>query len=890
MTHGVKELNDLRRRFLEFFVERGHLAYPSASLKSDDPTLMFTSAGMVQFKPYFLGATPKFAGYEGVWHRVTTAQKCLRINDIENVGRTLRHHSFFEMLGNFSFGDYFKLEASRWAWEFATSKEWLGLDPDRLYVTVYEDDDEAHRIWRDEVGVPERRISRWGEDENFWPANAVTQGPNGPCGPCSEVFYDRGPDYGTPDEDGPNTGSGDRFVEFWNLVFTQFDRQDGGVLRPLPQKNIDTGLGFERLAAIMAGQPDAYGTELFQPTIRRVAELSGRPYEGTSSLSHRVIADHVRAVTFAITDGVLPANDGAGYVVKMLVRRAARHAWLLGLRDTVLHGLVDQVIAAMGEPYPEIVDGRDRVMGVIETEEEQFLRTLEAGIERVGNLLSELEGEVLPGDVAFDLWQTYGFPLDLTEELAAERGVAVDRAGYEAAREEARRASRGDVGERRLFTQGADALGAIAERAGETEFVGYEAFDAEATVVGIVREGREVDVLREGDSGVVVLDRTPFYAEGGGQVGDVGKLEWPGGGALVSGTSRSSHGLHLHEAKVVRGELTPGARVRAVVDPARDQTKKHHTATHLLHAALRSVLGTHVTQAGSLVAPDRLRFDFTHGHALTPAELAKVEELVNRWVQADLPVTWRVVPIAEARRQGAMMLFGEKYGENVRMVSVDGGERPVSVELCGGTHVDRTGSIGAFVITAEEAVSAGVRRVEARVGLAALEYLEELRARERRLAAALGVAPAQLEARVAKLAADLKEAQREAARLRDKLAAAQTSQAPAAEVREAGGFRFATFAFDGLDAQALRSAADRQLEATGADVVVVGSGPLIVAKTSAAARSRGADAGKLVRAVAGRVGGGGGGKPDLAQAGIKDPAKLAEALAAVPEVLAALPA
>ncbi len=890
MTHGVKELNELRRRYLEFFVERGHLAYPSASLKSDDPTLMFTSAGMVQFKPYFLGATPKFAGYEGVWHRVTTAQKCLRINDIENVGRTLRHHSFFEMLGNFSFGDYFKREACRWAWEFSTSEEWLGLDPDRLYVTVYEDDDEAFRIWRDEVGVPERRISRWGEDENFWPANAVTQGPNGPCGPCSEVFYDRGPEYGTPGEDGPNTGSGDRFVEYWNLVFTQFDRQDGGVLQPLPQQNIDTGLGFERLAALVTGQPDAYGTELFQPTIRRVAELSGRPYEGTASLSHRVIADHVRAVTFAITDGVLPANDGAGYVVKMLIRRAARHAWLLGLRDTVLHGLVDQVIEAMGEPYPEVVDGRDRVMGVIETEEEQFRRTLEAGIERVGNLLEELDGTVLPGEVAFDLWQTYGFPLDLTQELAAERGVDVDRAGYEAAREAARRASRGDLGERRLFTQQSDALGAIAGRSGETEFLGYTLSRAEAKVVGLVREGQEVDVLREGDSGVVVLDRTPFYAEGGGQVGDVGKLEWEGGGALVSGTSRSSHGLYLHEAKVVRGELAPGTRVTAAVDPAREQTKKHHTATHLLHAALRTVLGTHVTQAGSLVAPDRLRFDFTHGRALSAEELRRVEELVNRWVQQDLAVTWRVVPIAEARQAGAMMLFGEKYGENVRMVSVSGAERPVSIELCGGTHVASTGTIGAFVITAEEAVSAGVRRVEARVGMAAIDYLEELRARERRLAEALGVSPAQLEARVARLSADLKEAQREAARLRDRLAAALTSAAPSAEVREAGGFRFATFAFDGLDAQALRGAADRQLEATGADVVVVGSGPLIVAKTSAAARSRGADAGKLVRAVAGRVGGGGGGKPDLAQAGIKDPAKLAEALAAVPEVLAALPA
>ncbi len=890
MRHGVNELNELRRRYLEFFVERGHLAYPSASLKSDDPSLMFTSAGMVQFKPYFLGATPKFAGYDGVWHRVTTAQKCLRINDIENVGRTLRHHSFFEMMGNFSFGDYFKREASRWAWEFATSKEWLGLDPERLYVTVYTDDDEAYLLWRDEVGVPDHRISRWGEDENFWPANAVTQGPDGPCGPCSEVFYDRGPDYGTPDEDGPNTGSGDRYVEFWNLVFTQFDRQEGGVLEPLPQKNIDTGLGFERLAAIMTGQPDAYGTELFQPTIRRVAELAGKPYEGASSLSHRVIADHVRAVTFAITDGVLPANDGAGYVVKMLVRRAARHAWLLGLRDNVLHGLVDQVVESMGEPYPEVVDGAERVKGVIETEEEQFLRTLEAGIERVGNLLSDLSGDVLPGGVAFDLWQTYGFPLDLTQELAAERGVSVDRAGYEAAREEARRASRGEAGERRLFTQQSDALGAIAGRAGETEFLGYEAAEAEAEVVGLVREGQEVDALREGDSGVVVLDRTPFYPEGGGQVGDVGKLEWPTGGALVSGTSRSSHGLHLHEVKVVRGALTSGTRLRAVVDPAREQTKKHHTATHLLHAALRTTLGAHVAQAGSLVAPDRLRFDFTHGHALTPEELSRVEELVNRWVQADLNVDWRVVPLAEARLAGAMMLFGEKYGERVRMVSVSGAERPVSLELCGGTHVERTGSIGAFVVTSEEAVSAGVRRIEARVGLAALEHFEDLRSRERRLAASLGVGPAQLEARVARLAADLKDAQREAAQLRDRLAAALTSAAPAAEVREAGGLSFATFSLDGLDAAALRSAADRQLEATGADVVVVGSGTLIVAKTSPDARTRGADAGKIVRAVAGKVGGGGGGKADLAQAGIKDPARLGEALAAVPEVLAALPA
>ena len=884
VSQAISELTDLRRRFLEYFVERGHLAYPSASLKSDDPTLMFTSAGMVQFKPYFLGATPKFAGYDGVWHRVTTAQKCLRINDIENVGRTLRHHSFFEMLGNFSFGDYFKREASTWAWEFATSKELLGLDPERLYVTVYQDDEEAYQVWRDVVGVPEPCISRWGEDENFWPANAVTLGPNGPCGPCSEIFYDRGPDYGTADEDGPNTGSGDRYVEFWNLVFTQYDRQDGGVLEPLPQKNIDTGLGFERLAALMMGQPDAYGTELFQPTIRKVSRLSGQPYQGTSSLSHRVIADHVRAATFAITDGVLPANDGAGYVVKMLIRRAARHAYLLGLKDAVLHDLVDEVGIAMGGAYPEVLDGADRVKGVIETEEEQFRRTLESGIERVGNILADLEGEELPGAVAFDLWQTYGFPLDLTQELAAERGVSVDRAGYEAAREAAREASRGETGEKRLFTKQSDAFGAIAARAGETRFLGYQTSQAGTEVVGIVREGSEVDVLREGDSGTVVLAQTPFYAEGGGQIGDAGKLEWEGGGALVSDTRRSSQGLFLHEVKVVRGRLAPGTAVTASVDPAREQTRKHHTTTHLLHAALRTVLGTHVTQAGSLVAPDRLRFDFTHPHALSTDEATAVEELVNRWIQADLEVTWRVVPLAEARDAGAMMLFGEKYGSEVRMVTVGNGH-PVSIELCGGTHVDRTGTIGAFVITSEEAVSAGVRRIEARVGAAAIDYLGELRARERRLAGLLGVNPAQLEERVARLTNELKDSQREANKLRDRLTAALTSAAPAAEVREAGGYSYATFALDGLDAQALRSAADRQLDATGADVVVVGSGPLIVVKTSPGARARGADAGRLVRGIATRVGGGGGGKPDMAQAGLKDAARLTEALAGVPEVL-----
>lgn len=892
MSQGIERINELREKYIRFFEGKGHLAYPSASLKSDDPTLMFTSAGMVQFKPYFLGATPKFAGFEGVHHRVTTAQKCLRINDIENVGRTLRHHSFFEMMGNFSFGDYFKKEAAAWAWEFMTEPQWLGLDPERLYVTIYHDDDEAFEVWTEHVGVPAERVSRWDEDENFWPANAVSEGPNGPCGPCSEVFYDRGPEFGTDDETGPNTGSGDRFIEVWNLVFTQFDRRDGGELAPLPQKNIDTGLGFERLAAVMTGAPDAYATALFQPTIQRVAELSGVPYRGVESVSHRVIADHLRAVVFAVTDGVLPANDGPGYVIKMLLRRASRHAWLLGLKGPVLHTLVDAVVTAMGATYPELVDGRERVQGILRTEEEQFLRTLESGVERVGQLLDGLEGGVLDGATAFDLWQTYGFPLDLTREMAAERGVEVDRAGYEAAREQARATSRGGRQAAELFAGSRDTLGTLAGRVDETVFVGYTETSAEATVQAVLADDQVVDELAEGASGVVLLDRSPFYAEGGGQIGDGGKLEWDGGAAVVLTTTRSPQGFQLHRVRVVRGRLGRGQRLQARVDPVRQETEKHHSATHLLHAALRSVLGKHVAQAGSLVTSDRLRFDFSHGHALSAEEIERVETLVNRWIQADVAVDWRVVPIQEARQAGAMMLFGEKYGREVRMVrmgdAAPGAGSAVSIELCGGTHVGRTGEIGSLLVTSEEAVSAGVRRIEASVGMAAVARAQEQRTLGQSLARALGGTASELEERIAKLQSDLRQAQREASQLRDKLASAQTAGAASVtELKEAGGFRYATAALDDLDATALRSAADALLARSGADLVVVGSGALLVAKVSDDARQRGAHAGNLIRELARRAGGGGGGRPDMAQAGVKDPASLPQALAAVPEVLAA---
>lgn len=880
--------DEVRQKFLKFFESKRHLIYPSASLKSEDPGLLFNVAGMQQFKAYFQGATPIFPGIEGVWPRVATSQKCMRAggkdSDIENVGRTRRHHTFFEMLGNFSFGDYFKREAAAWAWEFLTSPEWLGLDPERLYVTVFTDDDEAYDIWLNEVGVPKARLSRFGEAENFWPANAIKDERSGPCGPCSEIFYDRGPEFGSPDETGPNTGSGDRFMEIWNLVFTQFDLENG-VLNPLPKKNIDTGMGLERLVTVLTGAKDAYATELFQPIIRRIEALTGMPYQDLKSVPQRIIADHMRAVSFAIADGILPSNEGAGYVVKMLIRRAARQAYLLGMRAPMLHRLVEGVVEAMGRAYPELEAARARIERILEGEEAQFLRTLEGGMARLEQLLASLDGDILPGEVAFKLWETHGFPLELTRELAAERGIKVDEVGYRAARE--RHSQLSGAGQRgALFAESNAALDALLAERGETPFVGYERLELEAEVQLILREGAPIDAVDEGEEGEVVLSQTPFYAEGGGQVGDRGKLEWEGGSALVRTTRKSPQGIILHEVKVLRGRLGRGERLVARVDPARSETQKHHTATHLLHAALRSVLGSHVTQAGSLVAPERLRFDFTHHQALSDAELARIELLVNRWIQADFPVSWRIVPIAEAREAGAMMLFGEKYGERVRMVSVGGPERAVSLELCGGTHVSRTGEIGSLLIVSEEAVSSGVRRIEALAGESALRYAQSLREQSVQLARLLGAKPEELSARVEKLQLELKSALRDNQQLRDKLAAAQTAQAASTAVKEAHGVRYVAEQLEGLDAAALRNAADTLLQKTEADVVVVASGTLLVAKTSPAARERGLHAGKLIRELAQRAGGGGGGRADMAQAGVKDSGKLAESLTALPELLA----
>ncbi len=906
----ILELDELREKFLRFFASKDHLVHPSASLKSNDPTLMFNVAGMQQFKPQFQGAPARFEGFEGEWRRVATSQKCMRAggkdSDIENVGRTRRHHTFFEMLGNFSFGDYFKAEAAAWAWAFLTDPEWLGLDPERLHVTVFQDDDEAWDIWTKRVGVPESRMSRWGEDQNFWPANAVKDGRSGPCGPCSEIFYDRGPDFGSPDETGPNTGSGDRFMEVWNLVFTQFDLVDGE-LRPLPMQNIDTGMGFERLASVVTGATDAYATELFQPSIRRLVSASGVAYDDLRSVPHRIIADHLRAVTMCVADGILPANDGPGYVIKMLIRRAARQAWQLGVRRPVLFELVDGVAESMGGAYPNVREAATRIAAIVRAEESQFLETLGAGIERVRDVLDNLDGEVLAGEIAFDLWQTYGFPLDLTVDMAAERGVEVDREGYARAREQARSVSRAGGAKGALFAS-VDALAEAAAEHAPTRFVGFEQEAADATVAALVVGDGTVASATEGAVVQLVLDLTPCYAEGGGQVGDAAKVSWTEpsgtpGAALVHDTVKGPQGLIVHRAQVARGTLRVGQTVRIAVDPARRETRKHHTATHLLHAALRRVVGEHVAQAGSLVAPDRLRFDVSHHAPITAEQLQAVENLVNGWVQADLPVHWRIAPLDEARAAGAMMLFGEKYGAEVRMVCVGGSaadtrgtaadtrapvdaaaSRPVSIELCGGTHVDRTGEIGPFLVTVEEAASAGVRRLEALTGRAAVGHVQQLRDALGAAARTLGARPEELEGRVAKLQGELKASQREVAALRDRLAAAQAGGT--SEVTDVAGVRVAQAALDGLDAAALRNAADTLMQRSGAELVVVGSGTLLVVKAAEGARARGVQAGRVVKALAERGGGGGGGRPDMAQAGVKDPAGLQAALAAVPEVVA----
>ena len=881
--------SEIREKYLRFFESKGHLRLPSFSLiPEDDPSLLFTVAGMAPLKPFFLGEKPVFPEYPGEHRRVVSAQKCLRIGDIENVGRTARHNTFFEMLGNFSFGDYFKLEAITWAWEFMTGEAWLGLSPRRLYVTVYDDDDEAYAIWRDQVGVPEEQISRWGEDENFWPASAVSQGPNGPCGPCSEIFYDRGPSFGGTDENGPNAGSGDRFVEVWNLVFTQFNRSGPipgvGQLSLLPQKNIDTGLGLYRLAAVLQDVPDLYDTDTFKPLIDRVAERSGQAYRGPSSVSHRVIADHSRAVVAALADGVDFSNTGRGYVVRRLLRRAVRHGHLLGLRGPFMSELAGLVAETLGGAFPKMQANLSVVKNAILREEERFSQTLELGIRRLARLIKPMRpGEILPGDEAFRLYDTYGFPLELTLEICNEHRIRVDAEGFESAlaEQQLRARAASNFGQGAIFTRTTEALKALFERQGTTVFTGYAALEADSVVQLILLDEQALDSVPPGSEAEVVLDRTPFYAEGGGQVGDQGRLEWPRGRAVVLGTYRSPQGLIVHRVRIEEGSLEPSQPVRAVVDECRRRaTERNHTATHLLHAALRVVLGTHVRQAGSLVAPEHMRFDFSHDGSMSTEEIGKVERLVNRWIQADFPVGWTLKPIAEAKAEAATALFGEKYGEIVRVVSVEGdlptGGDPAVVhskELCGGCHLRRTGEIGLFTIVSEASVSSGVRRVEVLTGEAAVRHHRELLERSYALSRLLGAPLEGLVERVDRLIAELREKERETTSLKHALAQAQLGSKTSSEPHMAGGVRYLAVELNGLDASALRQAADELLERhKEVDLVAVGSGDALTIKIRDAEK-RDLAAGLIMKQLARLSGGRGGGRAGLAQGGGFDVSK-----------------
>jgi len=865
---------ELRQLFLDYFHDHGHEVVASSPLiPLNDQTLLFTNAGMVQFKDVFTGRDQR------PYSRAATAQRCVRAggkhNDLENVGYTARHHTFFEMLGNFSFGDYFKREAIHFGWEFLTGV--LKLPADKLWVTVYETDDEAYQVWAEEIRVPRERIARIGdkpggkryESDNFW-----AMGDTGPCGPCSEIFYDHGPGIaggppGTPDEDG------DRYIEIWNLVFMQFDRSADGVLNPLPKPSVDTGMGLERLAAVMQGVHSNYEIDLFQKLIQAAAAATGAKDLHSSSL--RVIADHIRATAFLIADGVLPSNEGRGYVLRRIMRRAIRHGYKLGAEGTFFHQLVAPLAAEMGDAYPELVSARDQVARVIRQEEERFAETLSHGMKLLEEGIAQLSGYTIPGETVFKLYDTYGFPVDLTADIARERNLQLDSAGFEremaAQRERARAASRFSA---------VTAHEASWESVSATQFHGYDRLEEEATVTALFRAGQATETLDAGDEGVVVLDHTPFYAESGGQVGDSGWLRADGLEFAVRDTQKQGEGVFTHIGALKQGQLRRGSKVRAQVDAAQRQaTALHHSATHLLHAALRQVLGTHVTQKGSLVDPRRLRFDFTHFEPVTPEQLETIERLVNAQIRGNVAVETTLMAPDEAIATGAMALFGEKYGDKVRVLRM--GE--FSTELCGGTHVDRVGDIGLFKIVAEGGVAAGVRRIEAVTGERALDYVAALQERARQAAQWVKGDHDNFPDKIRQLVERARQLEKDLEQLKGRLASGQGADLLGQAV-EIDGIKVLAARLDGVDAKTLREAVDRykaQLKAAAVVLATVEDGKVrLVAGVTPAETAR-IKAGDLVNEVARRVGGKGGGRPDLAQAGGTDPAQLDAALRAVPE-------
>jgi alanyl-tRNA synthetase len=831
-------------------------------LPGNDPTLLFTNAGMVQFKDVFLGKERRD------YVRAASSQRCVRAggkhNDLENVGYTARHHTFFEMLGNFSFGDYFKRDAIRFAWEFVTGV--LKLDPSRLSVTVFRDDDEAAEIWTHEIGLAAERVQRLGEKSNFW-----AMGDTGPCGPCTEIFYDHGPEVpggppGSPEEDG------DRYVELWNLVFMQYERAADGTLTPLPKPSVDTGAGLERMAAVMQGVHSNYDIDLFRALILAAAQATRTSELGSASL--RVIADHIRACSFLIVDGVMPSNEGRGYVLRRIIRRAVRHGYQLGQLQPFFYQLVPVLVKTMGDAFPELASAADTVARVLRQEEERFAETLASGMAQFDVRMRELGGSTVPGSLVFLLHDTYGFPPDLTADIARERALSVDMAGYEremqAQRERARAASRFDV-DLRADTR-------VAER---SEFLGYEASESEARIVALLHEGHRVEAIGPGERAEVVLDRTPFYAESGGQVGDTGELRSAGGAVFPVEDTHKRAAAFAHLGQLLAGRLAVGETVVARIDAQRREAiRLNHSATHLLHAALRHVLGKHVTQKGSLVAPERLRFDFSHPQPLTPEELARVERLVNTEIRANAEAATRVMDYEQAIAAGAMALFGEKYDRHVRVLSIGA----FSTELCGGTHVRRAGDIGLFHIVSESGVAAGIRRIEAVTGQAALDHVGHIDALLSDAATLVHGSPEQLPDKLRETLERLRTLEKENRALKEKLALGRGVDLAASAV-SIGAVKVLATRVDGADAGALRAAVDQLKSRLGSAVVVLGSVEsaskvVLVAGVTADQTAR-VKAGELVAAVAAKVGGRGGGRADFAQAGGSDPAALDEALAGV---------
>jgi alanyl-tRNA synthetase len=865
----MKEMtsSELRQAFLDFFRDNDHEVVASSPLvPGNDPTLLFTNAGMVQFKDVFLGTEKRR------YVRATTSQRCVRAggkhNDLENVGYTSRHHTFFEMLGNFSFGDYFKREAIQYAWTFLT--ETLGLPPEKLWVTVFEDDDEAADIWLKEMKIDPERFSRLGEKDNYW-----SMGDTGPCGPCSEIFYDHGPDIeggppGSPDEDG------DRYVEIWNLVFMQFDRSADGDMTPLPKPSVDTGMGLERIAAVMQGVHSNYEIDLFAKLVEATARTLGVDNDGSSSL--HVIADHIRACAFLIVDGVLPGNEGRGYVLRRIIRRAIRHGKQIAGDALFFHKLVAPLVDEMGGAYPELAKGQAHVEKVLEKEERRFAETLGQGMEILEAAIAALHGKEIPGDVVFRLYDTYGFPVDLTADIARGRGLSVDQQGFEAAmagqRDRARAASK---------------FGAALELTGhapravvthETKFLGYEGTDGSGEVVAIYVNGKPVDKLGPGEDGAIILSATPFYAESGGQVGDTGVLSAGDRSFVVIDTQKSA-AAHVHYGTLQAGEITVGTAVEAHVDAGRRQAiRLNHSATHLMHSALRAVLGEHVQQKGSLVAADRLRFDFSHYEAVTPEQLQQIDGLVNEAIRSNTAANTEIMSYEAAVESGAVALFGEKYGDEVRVLDFG----PVSVELCGGTHVARTGDIGVFKITSEGGVAAGVRRIEAVTGKAALKWFD---AREQALGDTAGLLrsqPEQVAAKVEQLLKRNKDLEKELAAAKQALVSGSAAGEISEDIQEIAGIKVLAMRIDGADAKTLRGAVDRYKDTLHSAIVVLGSvddGVVRLAAGVTRNNTNRVNAGDLIKPLAEQVGGKGGGRADFAQAGGSNPEALDRALGSV---------